>query len=508
MYSNKAKLLLSVAFSVVCFAPNVSIAQVRVLPKTAEVLRMNTNAAGPQRQGGFFVYSDGTQVRASDPSGHDGKVNPDHSISFSDGTRVSHDTKTGVTIVDHPDGTRTVTDPNTPKATPDGNITWSDGYRVRGSDPNGNAGHVNGDGSVSYADGTRVSHDVNSGETKIVGADGTVTVTDKTSPALGGGAYTYSDGYRVPSSDPNGEAGHLNRDNSITYADGTRVSHDPVSTDTKIFHPDGTVTVLPGGTGGGHTSGATGVDGDGNLMWSDGFGVPAHDPNGGAGHEIGNGWIGYPDGTMVSHDTNSGDTKIVHPDGSVTFNNARTGEHSETSAGQNGKPAANNNNNANTNTNNNNNNNNGGNTDKTKDKPASDSDKPDKGEKPDKGDKPDKGGKGLVVNDDGPGGNGGTASSTGLYNPWGGRAGGSAGHVTKPGGLDDSPTKGSQPTSPPKQIARGAGPGGRPFNQSNARQGNGPRVQINPGSLVINPDPNALAGGGGARVIDPYGGRR
>ncbi len=497
MYSNKAKLLLSVVFSVVCFAPCVAFAQVHLTPQASNAMRMNAAAAGPQQRDGYFVYSDGTKVRATDPSGQTGKVNPDHSISFSDGTHVSHDTKTGVTIVDHPDGTRTITDPNAPKATPDGNITWSDGYRVRGSDPSGNAGHVNGDGSVSYSDGTRVSHDVNSGETKIVGADGSVTVTDKTSPALGGGAYTYSDGYRVPSSDPNGEAGHLNRDNSITYADGTRVSHDPVSTDTKIFHPDGTVTLLPGGTGGGHTSGATGVDSDGNLMWSDGFGVPAHDPNGGEGHEIGNGWIGYPDGTMVSHDTNSGDTKIVHPDGSVTFNNARTGAHSETSAGQNGKPAANNNN-ANTN----NNSNNGANTDKTKDKPASNTDKPDKGEKPDKGDKPDKGGKGMVVNGDGPGGNGGTGSSMGVSNPWA-RFGG------KPGGLDDSPSKGgSQPSSPPKKIAGGFGPGGRPFNQSNARQGNGPRVQINPGSLVVNPDPNAMRGAGGAKVIDPYGGRR
>jgi hypothetical protein len=499
MYSNKATLLLSVAFSAAYFAPCISIAQVHLTPQVSNVIRMNADTGGPQRRDGYFVYSDGTKVRATDPSGHDGKVNPDHSVSFSDGTHVSHDTKTGVTIVDHPDGTRTITDPNTPKATSDGNITWSDGYRVRGSDPNGNAGHVNGDGSVSYADGTRVSHDVNSGETKIVGADGQVTVTTKDSPALGGGAYTYSDGYRVPSSDPNGEAGHLNRDNSVSYADGTRVSHDPVSTDTKIFHPDGTVTLLPGGTGGGHTSGATGVDSDGNLMWSDGFGVPAHDPNGGAGHEIGNGWIGYPDGTMVSHDTNSGDTKFVHPDGSVTFNNARTGEHSETSASHqngNGAPA---------NNSNNNNNNSNANTDKSKDKPASNSDKPDKGEKPDKADKPDKGGKGMVVNGDGPGGNEGTGRSAGIANPWGGPGGRFAG---KPGGLDDSPTRGGQPTSPPKQIARGFGPGGRPFGENAARQGNGPRVQINPGSLVVNPDPNAMQNGGGAKMIDPYGGRR
>ena len=464
----------------------------------------NTNRA-PARTGDTFTYSDGTQVRATDPSGGEGHVNKDGSISYTDGTHVSHDTKTGVTIVDRPDGTRVVTNPNGPTQTGD-TFTFGDGFRIRATDPSGHPGHVNPDGSVSYADGTRVSHDVTSGDTKLVRPDGTVEVTTRNTPNLAGGNYVFGDGYRVLAVDPSGKTGVVKPDGSIAYSDGTLVSHDTVSGDTKVVHPDGSVDVTHGLGDTQRPSGAIGVDGSGNMMWGDGFGVPARDPNGGEGHEIGNGMFGYPDGTTVSHDTMTGDTKIVHPDGSVEFNNARTGEHSVTPGS--GQGANNNasaggtapvkgsndshsNTSSNTSANTSNSNSNTSNTDKP--------DKTDK-EKPDKTDKPDKS-SGRIINGDGPGGNGGTGANpfgSRIYNPF---AGGP--------GLDDSPGRpnGSAPSgTAPKVITRGMGPGARPTGSGGTAGRPGPRVSLP--SIVLDPDPNALGGGGGRRTIDPYGGRR
>lgn len=152
-----------------------------------------SNSHVPEKQGNAFVYSDGTRVRATDPSGKPGVAKPDGSIVYGDGTRVSHDTASGDTKIFHADGTVDVVSRNAPTRGTDGNFGWSDGTRVRGSDPNGNPGKIMPDGSILYGDGTRASHDVASGDTKFVSPDGTVrlvnpaTGTDKTtSPGASG----------------------------------------------------------------------------------------------------------------------------------------------------------------------------------------------------------------------------------------------------------------------------------------------------------------------------------
>jgi hypothetical protein len=54
---------------------------------------------------GNFVFSDGTQIRGTDPSGQPGKIMADGTISYADGTRASHDTRSGETKFVSPDGT-------------------------------------------------------------------------------------------------------------------------------------------------------------------------------------------------------------------------------------------------------------------------------------------------------------------------------------------------------------------------------------------------------------------
>ena len=49
-----------------------------------------TGGAAPVLKGDHFVYSDGTRVRAADPSGRTGTASRDGTIRYSDGTSVSH----------------------------------------------------------------------------------------------------------------------------------------------------------------------------------------------------------------------------------------------------------------------------------------------------------------------------------------------------------------------------------------------------------------------------------
>lgn len=153
----------------------------------------------PVRQGDAYVYPDGTRVRATDPSGRAGEVRRDGSIRYSDGTTVSHDARIGDTKMMRGDGRVDTIPGNAPRRGEDGNFVFSDGTRIRGTDPSGQPGKVMADGSISYADGTRASHDSRTGDTKFVSPDGTVrlingrTGTDKTTRGTGAHENTSRD---------------------------------------------------------------------------------------------------------------------------------------------------------------------------------------------------------------------------------------------------------------------------------------------------------------------------
>ena len=187
-------------------------------------------------------------------------------------------------------------------------FVYSDGVRVRATDPSGHTGTVGNDGSISWADGTSFSHDVKTGEMRITRSDGGTTVTNSHAPQEQDGNFVYPDGTRVRATDPSGQTGTVKSDGSIVYSDGTRVTHDGVSGDTKFVHPDGHVDVI-----GRNTPTASG----GSFVYSDGTRVRATDPSGQMGVIKPDGTIVYSDGTTASHDVVSGETKFVSPDGSV-----------------------------------------------------------------------------------------------------------------------------------------------------------------------------------------------
>jgi hypothetical protein len=203
-----------------------------------------------------------------------------------------------------------------------GVFTYADGTRVEANDPSGRTGTAHSDGTIEYADGTRVAHDSSTGETITTRPDGTETSHNSRLPTRTGDLFTFNDGIQVRATDRNGGQGKVNADGTISFPDGTRVSHDITTGDTKIFYADGHVELRQG-------SGAA-VDRSGNFRWSDGVAIPGTDPSGGQGRMTRDGWIEFPNGTRVSHDTSSGDTKIVMPDGSVIVRNERTGERTTT----------------------------------------------------------------------------------------------------------------------------------------------------------------------------------
>ncbi|GAB4345629.1 MAG: hypothetical protein Kow006_02970 [Gammaproteobacteria bacterium] len=57
-----------------------------------------------------FVYSDGSAVRGTDPNGNVGRVNEAGDIEYSDGTVYSHDSRSGSSVIQRPDGTTRVID--------------------------------------------------------------------------------------------------------------------------------------------------------------------------------------------------------------------------------------------------------------------------------------------------------------------------------------------------------------------------------------------------------------
>ncbi len=241
------------------------------LPKTG--YKAPETATRPSRRPTYdagrdaFIYPDGRRVRGTDPAGNRGRVREDGSIEYSDGTVVSHDTKTGVTTITRPDGTtetRTYRRGNrTERPTYDertDTYVYSDGMRVRGSDPSGNRGRVREDGSIEYSDGTVVVHDTDSGVTIIRRPDGTTRVDDRGTARTDGPEYdpetdTFiydggkGTGTRVRGSDPSGARGEVQEDGSILYSDGTRVTRDSTRGITRVFKPDGsTMTYYSDGT--------------------------------------------------------------------------------------------------------------------------------------------------------------------------------------------------------------------------------------------------------------------
>lgn len=187
--------------------------------------------------GDFVTLPNGQKVRAIAPDGRRGKVNPDGSVSYPDGTRVGVGADDS-TVVTRPDGS-TSTQP------PPDTFELPNGQQVRATDPSGQRGKQNADGSVTYPDGTRVGIG-NKGETVITQPNGTSVGRDAPDkgPAGGGtdtaveGWVTLPNGERVPASGPDGQPGVLDGAGNMTYGDGTVISGAP-GTATTVTGSDG-----------------------------------------------------------------------------------------------------------------------------------------------------------------------------------------------------------------------------------------------------------------------------
>lgn len=187
--------------------------------------------------GDSITLPNGQKVRATAPDGGRGKVNPDGSISYPDGTRVGVAANDS-TVITRPDGsTSTSPAPDT--------FELPNGQQVRATDPSGYRGKQNTDGSVTYPDGTRVGMGAK-GETVITRPDGSSTGRDAPDkgPANGGtdtsasGWVTLPNGERVPATGPDGQPGVLDGDGNYRYGDGTVISGAP-GTATTVTGPDG-----------------------------------------------------------------------------------------------------------------------------------------------------------------------------------------------------------------------------------------------------------------------------
>ncbi len=187
--------------------------------------------------GDFVTLPNGQKVRATAPDGRRGKVNPDGSVSYPDGTRVGVGADDS-TVVTRPDG-------STSSQPPPDTFELPNGQQVRATDPSGQRGKRNADGSVTYPDGTRVGMG-NKGETVITRPDGTSIgrdAPDKGSAAGGTdtaaeGWVTLPNGERVPAVGPDGQPGVLDGAGNMTYGDGTVISGAP-GTATTVTGSDG-----------------------------------------------------------------------------------------------------------------------------------------------------------------------------------------------------------------------------------------------------------------------------
>lgn len=184
-----------------------------------------------------FTLPNGQKVRATAPGGERGKVNPDGSVSYPDGTTVSVGPGDS-TVVRRADG-RTSTQP-----APD-SFELPNGQLVRATDPSGRRGKQNADGSVTYPDGTTIGMG-SKGETVITRSDGTISSRDAPDKGqAGGGVDTPGSGYvtlpngeRVPATGPDGQPGVLDGAGNMTYGDGTVISGAP-GTATTVTGSDG-----------------------------------------------------------------------------------------------------------------------------------------------------------------------------------------------------------------------------------------------------------------------------
>lgn len=201
----------------------------------ALVLAIMPSAAA--QTGDFFTLPNGQRVRATAPDGGRGKVNPDGSISYPDGTRVGVGGDDS-TVVTRPDGSSSSSPP------PD-TFELPNGQQVRATDPSGRRGKQNADGSVTYPDGTRVGMG-NKGETVITRPDDSSTGRDAPdkgpagggTDATGNGWVTLPNGERVPATGPDGQPGVLDASGNMTYGDGTVISGAP-GTATTVTGNDG-----------------------------------------------------------------------------------------------------------------------------------------------------------------------------------------------------------------------------------------------------------------------------
>ena len=278
--------------------------------------RLDWRSSGEHAE--WIRYPDGTFVSDRDPGCVPGE--PDTAGGDDDDADDSS-SPSRESIVPVPRGGRCPagSDPHMPVTPADiprrvgDNIIYRDGTRVRALDPAGRPGRINADGSVTYTDGTRIAHNSVTGDTTITRPDGRIARTNVRTPDLHGGDYVWNDGMRTSATDRSGGVGKVNGDGSISYPDGTRVSHDPRTGLTQIVHGDGRVSNS-------RWSGAR-RDDSGSWNWNDGASAPGADPGGGVGSATDDGWVRYPDGTLISHDTGTGETKYVRSDGSVHISN-------------------------------------------------------------------------------------------------------------------------------------------------------------------------------------------
>lgn len=279
-------------------------------------------------------------------------------------------------------------------------------------------------------------------------------------PVFQGSLIVYHDGTRLAGTDHSGRPATIAANGVVTYPDGTRVTHDPRTGIVYIDKPDGVETIA----GSGVPTQANGV-----ITFPDGMKVHA---KGGSATINADGSVTFPDGSSMTHNSIDGDTSVFTPGQGTTYDNWRTGQHSGGGEFVKEQPEPS--------------------EPKSHEESSSESSEaPEK--EPAEHPEPAEGNEGLVVNNDGPGGNGVT------HNP-------GQGSFHLPGaGTNDAPTKpnGQAPSTPPKQVAKSFGPGGRPFSESNTQNNPGNSV-LRGVNIVIDPDPTALTGGAvKPPVIDP-----
>lgn len=194
----------------------------------------------------FFLYRDGTRVRRFDPLGRAGKVNPDGSVSFPDGTIISHNSATGETSFTRPDGSVTRTNVRTPIVNGE-NFVWNDGLRIDRTDSSGRPGVINDDGSISYPDGSHVSYDPRTGLVQLLSAEGNASNYRWSGARTDAdGDWRWNDGAGAPGEDRGHGAAASDEFGWLRYPDGTLISHHAGLGEYKVVHANGDVSVING----------------------------------------------------------------------------------------------------------------------------------------------------------------------------------------------------------------------------------------------------------------------